>query len=373
MRSEVAAWAFAGARCAGLAVLLLLGECPFASNVSAEPYLSVRSGFKCVTCHTNPSGGGKRNVFGTAYAQTELAQRLVGEAEDMWTGEINRWFAIGGDLRAGYEYEDIPNTEARSEFGVSRGAVYADVRVIPELLSVYLYEQIAPGSAINREAYALLTPADGKYTIKVGQFFLPFGWRLEDDSAFIRQVTGINFSTPDNGVEAGLELGSWSAQVAVTNGTAGGPEGDSTKQTSFRGAYISSRWQVGASYNFNNAALGDRTMSGVFAGLRTGPITWLAEIDYITDDTPTGDLDMVVGLLEANWHLAKGHNLKVTYETFDPDDSVADDEQERLSLVWEFSPMQMLQPRIGMRLYDGVTGDDQQNRDEVFAELHVFF
>ena len=352
-----------------LAIPLLLGASLFVSRTSAEPYLSVQSGFKCVTCHTNPTGGGKRNAFGTAYAQTELARRLVGEAEDAWTGEINRWFAIGGDLRAGYDYVDIPNTESQSEFSTSRGTVYVEARVIPGLLSVYLDERIAPGSAINREAYALLTPAAGKYTIKVGQFFLPFGWRLEDDSAFTRQFTGIDFFRPDNGVEVGLELGSWSTQVAVTNGTAG----DSPQRTSFRGAYVSSHWQVGASYNFDNAALGDRTMSGVFAGFRTGPIAWLAEFDFITDDTPTGDQDMVVGLLEANWRLAKGHNLKVTYEAFDPDDGVADDEQERLSLVWEYSPMQMLQPRIGVRLYDGMPGDDPQNRDEFFAELHVFF
>ncbi len=356
-------------RIIGLAIPLLLGASLFAANASAEPYLSVHSGFKCVTCHTNPTGGGKRNAFGTAYAQTELAQRVVGDADDAWTGEINRWFAIGGDLRAGYDYVDIPNTEEQSEFGITRGTVYVEARVIPGLLSVYLDERIAPGSAFNREAYALLTPADGKYTIKVGQFFLPFGWRLEDDSAFIRRFTGINFFTPDDGVEVGLELGSWSAQIAVTNGTAG----DSTQRTSLRGAYVSSHWQVGASYNFDNAALGDRTMSGVFAGLRTGPVTWLAELDFINDETPTGDRDMIVSLLEANWRLAKGHNLKLTYEDFDPDEAVADDEQERISLVWEYSPIQMLQTRIGARLYDGVAGNDIQNRDEFFAELHVFF
>ena len=362
-------WACRAARRLGLAAPLLLGASLFAPITSAEPYLAVQSGFKCVTCHTNPTGGGKRNAFGTAYAQNELARRLVGEAENAWTGEINRWLRIGGDLRAGYDHVDIPNTPEQSEFGVSRGTVYADVRVIPGLLSVYLDERIAPGSAINREAYALLTPADGNYTIKVGQFFLPFGWRLEDDSAFTRQVTGIDFFRPDNGVEVGLELGSWSAQVAVTNGTAG----DSTQRTSFRGEYVSSRWRIGASYNFDNAAPGDRTMSGVFAGLRTGPISWLAELDYITDDMPAGDRDMVVSLLEGNWRLTKGHNLKVTFEAFDPDEAVADDEQERLSLVWEYSPVQMLQARIGARLYDGVAGNGPQNRDEFFAELHVYF
>jgi len=49
---------------------------------------------------------------------------------------------------------------------------------------------------------------------------------------------------------------------------------------------------------------------------------------------------------------------------------VDEDDQTRASLVWEFSPMQ---PRIGVRLYDGIPASDLQNRDEFFAELHVFF
>jgi hypothetical protein len=82
---------------------------------------------------------------------------------------------------------------------------------------------------------------------------------------------------------------------------------------------------------------------------------------------------MVVSLLEANWRLTKGHNLKLTFEDFDPDEAVANDEQERLSLVWEYSPIQMLQARIGARLYDDAAGNDFENRDEFFAELHVYF
>ncbi len=191
---------------AGLAVPLLFGTALLATTASAEPYLSVESGLKCVTCHTNPAGGGKRNAFGTAYANTELAQRIVGEAENVWTGEINRWIGVGADLRAGYDYLDIPNTEEQSEFDVNRGTLYAEINAIPGLLTLYLDEQFAPDNAINREAYALITPGNGKYTIKVGKFFLPFGWRLEDDSAFTRQFTGINFDTPDNGIEFGLEL-----------------------------------------------------------------------------------------------------------------------------------------------------------------------
>ena len=358
-------------------VAALLCFAALCGDAHAEPYLAVRTEFKCVMCHVDPSGGGMRNAFGNAWARNELARETVaiGESGDDagWTGELNRWVAAGGDLRTGLDYVDTPGEEEQSELAVSRATVYAALRAIPNLLTVYLDEQVAPGGATARQAFALLTPADGRFSVKAGKFFLPYGLRLQDDTAFVRQVTGVNFDTPDNGVELGLELPRWSAQLAATNGTAGGGENDTTKQTSLLASYVRSFWRIGVSYNYNNADLGDREMQGVFAGLRTGPVAWLAEVDLVTDDTASGERERYASLFEGNWLIRDGHNLKVSYEYFDPDDDTDEDERERYSVVWEMSPMQHLQSRIGLRFYNSVPDDDAGNRDELFAELHVYF
>jgi hypothetical protein len=348
----------------------------FAPDGRAEPYFAVFKGMQCSACHSNPTGGGKRNAYGNVFAQTELPATQLGAESNkkLWNGEIIRWLSVGMDLRAGYEYVDTPNNDSRSSFDVNRGTFYAEANVIPGRLSIYVDQQFAPGGSINREAFVRYNTASRRYYILVGQFFLPYGLRLQDDTAFIRQATGVTFNNPDRGVQVGFENGSWSVQGSLTNGNGGATDTDSGKQISVLANYVASSWRVGGSFNFNDSDAGDRQMQNIFAGIRTGPIAWLAEVDFITDTLPVlGDRDSVAGLVEGNWRFLQGHNLKVTYDYFDPDRDTSDDQQVRYSLLWEYSPIQFLQIRLGGRLYDGIPQVDAQNRDEYFAELHGFF
>lgn len=340
----------------------------------AEPYFAVQEGLKCVACHTNPTGGGMRNAFGSTWGQRTLPSRYVDVGAEPWTGAVSRYLSVGTNLRASGTYTDIPDEDSQNEFDVDEARLYVELNAIPDRLSIYFDQRIAPGGSTNLEAYARYWSSKHTWYVKAGQMYLPYGLRLEDDSAFIREVPGINFSTPDRGVEVGLELEHWSAQLAFTNGTAGGPEDDQGKQYSAKVEYVQSMWRVGVSGNFNDSDAGERTLGGVFAGLRTGPIAWLGEVGYISDEGfADGERKQQVGLIEGNWLIRKGHNLKVTAEYFEPDDDVDEDERSRYSIVYEHTPMQFLQVRLGARIYDGIPQNNLDNRKLAFIQVNGYF
>lgn len=339
---------------------------------NAEPYLAVQKGMQCSACHSHPAGGGKRTVYGNVYAQSELAARRLGDGK-AWTGELNPWLAIGANLRASFVDVDIPGQSGTSDTDFRRGTIYLQATLIPNRLSVYVDQQFSPDNFENREAYVRLNSKNNKWFVTAGEFYLPYGLRLQDDSAFVRQATGINFASTDRGVQGGYESGPWSTIASFTDGSGAGRDG-SSEQVSLVSSYVQPAWRAGVSVNVNNDDAGDRTMFGLFGGLKTGPVAWLAEIDSVSDDVSPGvTAEAFAGLLEANWTIRDGHNLKISYDFLDPNNDISEDHQVRYSLIWEHSPLQFFQARVGYRLYDGIPQAPAQNRKELFVELHGFF
>lgn len=357
--------------------LLLVALCiaGLSPQARAEPWIAVKEGMKCNACHVNTSGGGMRNAYGNIYAQMQLAaNRLAAADVEPWTGHLSERIAVGGNLRFDALLSDVPNQETQQLFDLNEARMYLLFSPVPGRVEVYLDQHVAPGSSVNREAYARFWTSDRDWYLKAGQMYLPYGLRLEDDSAFIRAVPGINFTTPDTGVEIGWESALWTAQFAVSNGTAGGPELDNGKQASARLEHVRSRWRAGASINVNDTDDGTRSMQNIFAGVRTGSVAWLAEVDFIRDDSlPTGARSQQAALLEANWNLRAGHNLKITGELLDPDRDAAEDEQHRYSIFWEYFPFEFAQVRLGARMYDGNAQIDIQNRTVVILQVHGYF
>ena len=354
-------------------IVLIAGLLVHVQGAHAEPYIAVQKGMHCSTCHVSPSGGGKRTVYGNVYMQTEMPARTLDMGE-LWTGEFGNYIAVGGNARGGWQRTDVPASPSTTDSGLDEFLAYLEITPFKSYLTLYIDARLRPDDPVVREQWARVNLPGGHWSVRAGEFFLPFGLRLQDDDAFIRQVSGINMNTPDTGWELAWERDAWSAQFAVTRGTAGGPEIDSGKQYSLQVSRVTNNWRVGGSLNLNDSSAGDRRMHGVFGGLQTGPVAWLAEIDYIVDDgTPTGKRNLWTSLVEANYGYRKGHNLKLTYEWFDPDDNVSNDEQTRLSVVFEYSPFQFLQARIGYRDFSGIPQNPAQNREQAFAELHIAF
>jgi hypothetical protein len=353
-------------------VLLMLVSLAF--TVRAEPYLAVQMGLKCEQCHVNPTGGGLRTTFGDVFAQTVLPGAHLDTGGDNWSGALGHYLRIGGDLRFDAQVTQVPQSPSVQEFSLEQTRVYLEANVVPDRLLAYVDEQVAPGGALNREAYVLYWSASHDWYVKAGQMYLPFGFRLQDQSAFILTATGINMTTPDQGIEFGWEHGHIDAQLAVSNGTAGGPVTGDGKQYSSQFAWVESAWRLGVAANFNDQPGGGKSALGVFAGLRTGPISWLGQAEITHDESIADDQGKELAtLLEGNWLIARGNNLKVTYEFLNPDRAVANGEETRWSFVYEFTPIQFAQIRAGFRRNDGIPQDPSEHQRLYFLELHGYF
>jgi len=351
-----------------LAIVALLRTAP----AEAEPYLAVMTGYKCNVCHVNPTGAGLRNEFGVTYAKVLLPAETVDNTLDAWTGKVTDRLQVGGDLRTDWSRVTAPNSPSQQSFQLEQFRVYANLTIIPDRLGLYVDEQIAPNGSTNEEAYVRYGNTMDGFYIKGGQFYLPFGWRLQDQTAFVQQVSGINMTTPDKGIELGWEHAAWSAQFDVTNGQANANSG-SGYQVTTQVVYTKPIWRVGIAGSSTQSNVGDRRVGGLFAGLRTGPIAWLAEGDLVRDESLPGGRTLAAGLLEGDWRILKGHNLKLTAEYQDPDRSVSNDQQTRYSIVYEYTPLPFLQLRAGYRHYFGIPQNNTQNQQVILMELHGYF
>ncbi len=345
-----------------------------ASVAHAEPYLAVQQGLKCGVCHVNPTGGGLRTTYGDLFAQNVMPAKHLDTGADTWIGQIGGFLRTGGDLRFDGSVQQAPHTSSTQGFSLNQVRVYLDANVIPDRLLVYVDEQVAPGGALNREAYGVFWSSAHDWYIKAGQMYLPFGLRLQDQSAFILTTSGINMTTPDQGVEVGWLRGAWDAQLAVSNGTAGGPVRSAGKQFSGQLSFVQPRWRLGVAANSNDQSDGHKNAVAAFAGLRTGPISWLGQAELINDESiANGQGKMLATLLEANWLIARGNNLKLTDEFLNPNRAVPNGEQTRWSLIYELTPIQFVQIRAGFRYSDGIPQDNAEHTRLYFIELHGFF
>ena len=350
-------------------------------NSKAEPYLAIKNNLKCATCHVNPNGGGLRNDFGRIYGQNLLPAQ-ASSYDSTKLARLTQYLTVGADSRFNGSYQKTKQkTDNTSQgFEVSSTQLYINIEIPDSGLSLYIDQQVAPGSAINREALIMYKFEqndlfNGSY-LKAGKLFLPYGLRIEDDSAFIRQATGMNFDNSDNGVEYGINHNDVSANFYVANGTSQASNNDDSLLYGMRVEHLFTNFRLGLSAVLNDGEQ-QVQMLNLYGGTQWRDLTFLAEIDYLILEEGNSftqqDIKQLVTLAEVNYQWQQGWNFKLTAEYFDPDQDVNEDEQTRYSFITEYTPLSNVQLRLGLRLKQDIPQKPQQNSDMVFIQSHFYF
>ena len=356
--------------------LLLLLITLFPVLLFAEPYLAIREGLKCSACHVNRTGGGKRNQMGTGYGAQALPWQKIDLNEKKiphYWAVLNDLLSVGGDFRFLNQTTFIKDNTANT-FQTDKANLYLHVKALPDILSLYVDERVAPGGVQSREIFGMLEAMPAHGWIKAGRFILPYGIRFEDDRAFIREATGFTFDNPDAGVEVGFEPGPFSIVTSLTNGTAGANDNNASKQFVGSFSYVNDSFRVGISGNYNPSDAGDRTSGGLWGGFRFHSAVLLGEVDLIKDQIPgADDREQFVAHAEIDYLITEGWNVKAVYEFYDPNRDIDENERDRVVIGVEPFIVPFLQLGVYYTFNQSIPQNILQNADELTFRIHVYF
>jgi len=366
--------------------LILLAFTPLLVN--AEPYIAFREGYKCSACHVNNTGGGKRNDFGALFTQSEMAPLMEKASENAmdFSAQIGESISLGADFmiveEALFSVDENLKSADRDEryeqdsqntFDIRSGSLYIEANLIPEVLTFYLDETVAPGGAKNREAFILLESLPYEGYFKAGRLLLPYGIRVWDDETFIRQVTGFNYDNQDLGVEFGFEPGNTALAVAFTNGTQGRLDDNTGKQVSTVGSVYLPNVVLGGSFSYNKSANADRLLYGPYASVRLGPLTAMGEADWIQEDSGVSEQNQFIFFTSLNYWTRQSLNFRLAFDFLDPFDDVEEDEKSRITLGVDAFLTPYLQASAHYKIKDSIPQDIVGNTDALTLGLHAFF
>jgi len=235
---------------------------------------------------------------------------------------------------------------------------------------------VTPEAASSREAFVLVRggPLDGY--LKAGRFLLPFGLRIPDDFAFIRQQTGFTYANADLGFEAGVSLRPLELSIAVTNGSLGGNDPNESKQVTAQATFVSKLARAGASFAYNDTSTADFTFrtftSGGHVGARLGRLLLLTEVDWIRGVSDADTFDQLALYVEGDYEPIKGLYVRGVFEAFDPLRSLANNARDRFVLGISWFPFQLLELRGEYRVNRDIPQRVNDNADELIVEVHGF-
>jgi hypothetical protein len=336
------------------------------AEAAATPRYALEVGQTCALCHVDPTGGGQRSLFGAQFfAYTDLAMKPVpfDELEGI-DPRISDAIQMGFDVRSLYFGGDEP---AQSSFFQMQGDLYLDVRLSDEA-------EVAFDRGL-RDDFELATilhilPATGY--VKIGRFTPPYGMRLPDHNAFVRERLDVGTSFKETGLELGFHPERVSAAVSVTNGNRlqldDGEEKAVTGRIDLRSRLGGVRTWVGVTGRVNDSSVSDDdAIVGAYGGAASGPVSILAEIGHRERTT-----ESLSTYLEIAVTPVRGLTLRAEHHFFDPDVDLADGSENMFVGGVKLVPRGYLGVLVNARYRDR-DGPDGGERWQGELLLHAFY
>ncbi|HXG00902.1 MAG TPA: hypothetical protein VNL69_08950 [Bacteroidota bacterium] len=343
------------------ASLFMLLCCILVEHAIALPRFASRTGAKCQSCHVNPAGGGMRQAFGQQYGRETLPVPTWSEefTLDDFSTKLTDFVSIGADVRTLFYAQEIPDTaggrpgtssNTNNAFFQMQGDVYLNFRVAKKV-NIYVDKGLYSGF----EIFGLLSVLPGNGYVKIGKFLPQYGTRLDDHRAFVRDRTGFN---PESGraeltgAEVGFSPGPVNIAAGIYNATDGfGAAVAKNKALLGRidGMFtLSEEMYLGLGGNVFSRELGAGSRTTIFGALGSfsyKDLTVFGEVDWIRNKAGGATVTGLVSLVEADFVVTPGVDLKVMYEFFDPDVDLKTGSISRYSFGVEFFPISGVEVR----------------------------
>lgn len=341
--------------------------------VSAEPYIAVRTGFKCSQCHVNRTGGGMRTDYGLVYSQYKLlmATAVKDSASSSFDPKLNGAVSLGSNFRVEqirfqeFAY-DTSVAKSKDMTSIRESNLYVNLELIKGFLNLYLDQTVAPVTA-NREMFAQVNLPLNSY-FKFGNTLLPYGFRLMDNEAFVRSNTKYTYDRVALSYEAGFEPGPVSLVANINEATL-----SAVGSFVFKEMPLIRTFRLGGSYStpIKKKERDTDNHYGVFGGFALGMFTFLGERDW----SKKGTVNSIADYAEMDVIPRQGLNFKFVYEYLWPDKNVpsAQNGQRRITVGVEPFVTQFLQVGLYYRRNEWIPQALAVNQDQILGRLHVFF
>lgn len=204
--------------------LVLLTALLVPTAAQAYPQFQLSTGAqRCNTCHFAPAGGGLLNGYGRSEAGDTISSGGDGRLlHGLWTPPS--WLALGGDLRLAGLASDVGAVAGvDSAFIPMQADLY--LRLAAAGFSVALtggFRGTARGRResfgsrlISREHYVMWRSGPVGWYARAGRFFVPFGLRLAEHTAYVRRFLGFDLLEETYGVSGGFVGDDWELHLSA--------------------------------------------------------------------------------------------------------------------------------------------------------------